>query len=161
MEPLMLSLQQPTYGLNLPQVLPKDEDDDEAFLISTVNWIEGILQDKDDVDLVHIFTHAGNDAEAEANLGKFSNRGGYKSILRRLHAINDFVDNVIMLDVPPGRASYDFETNLTRLFAEKYPHIRDADLGNNEIVMVTRPHGKGTFTPGTRVYVSLGQGLFF
>ena len=145
-----MALLQPAYVLNVPPVLHSDEDDGEDILISICSKIEAIVNGNPAVDSIHVYTHAGDDPKGESNMGKFVNRGNYNSVFRRLNAIDDFVDS---------KESFDFEKRLTLRLAEKYPYVRDAVLEQGSVVMTTKAHGKGSFSPGTRVYVSLGQCL--
>lgn len=91
--------------------------------------------------------------------GKFADSAKYKSVFRRLCAIDNFVDHVVSIDVAPGKANFDFENRLTSKLGEKYKHARSLDKDEHEmiIVMVNRALGIGTYFPETRVYVSLAQ----
>ncbi len=151
-------LQQPTYALGLPKTLCSFATESGNKLTDICGQIEGILCSHPSIDSLHFFTHAGSDPEGESLCGKFVNRGNYRSALKRLKAIDKFVDNVVMLDVAPGEPSFQAETYVTAHFAGKYPHVRDATT-SGKIVLINAPHNKGTWSSKTRVYVSFGQRL--
>ena len=108
---------------------------------------------------MHVYTHAGDDPQKESNAGKFSNRGGYKSVFKRFFSHDEFVDNILLIDVPPGPESFELETLVTGHFSCMFPHAREANFTTDRVAMINMPHAKGRQFPETRVYVSLGQGL--
>lgn len=67
--PSPMALLQPTYALKLPSTLHSDRTDDEAFLNDILQQIEDILKDNEDIDCLHVFTHAGSssDPKGESN----------------------------------------------------------------------------------------------
>jgi hypothetical protein len=55
------------------------------------------------IELIHIFTHAGDKSSEECDVGVFSNRGGYYSPLRKTQAIDNYAKLIVTstVDCPP------------------------------------------------------------
>ena len=65
-------------------------------------------------EVVHVFTHGGEDIPRESRAGVFVNRGKFWSTLRKTSSLDHYLDVVVPIVTKPGIVAFETEAVLTQ-----------------------------------------------
>ena len=122
-----------------------------------------IVKNHPDIEVVHVFTHGGDQLADECDAGLFKNRGKYYSPLRKTQRIDNYKKMIIPVDCQRGLISFEAEAIAIEEILKIIPHIKSVDdltsIGSWDTVMANKSLRIGTHTPATKMVIYLGFGL--
>ena len=94
----------------------------EAVGKFVANKVKEIVKDHPTIDVVHVFTHQGDDPSTECAAGLFKNRGKYYSPLRKIASVDNYQILIIPVDRQRGFISFEAEAIATEEILKIIPH---------------------------------------